>query len=194
METCLFFFTLWTPRINHSLLLCNNNPFSYKDCALSVLQTKQCSYLQSFFVGHVPCASARFLLHALWFMTKAELFFSFQSYKQHSCLYISALVPLSAALRQLIYAQIRNCQRHTEEPWSKLSVIVMGNLWFSQCVQFSSKLCSYSITFFCFVPCVISVIVRSSEPMLKLERESELYSLKPIFCFSRLHCSKVICS
>lgn len=31
------------------------------------------------------------------------------------------------------------------------------------------------------MPCVLNVIVRSYEPMLKLERENELYSLKPGF-------------
>lgn len=60
---------------------------------------------------------------------------------------------------------------------------MMVNLWFSQCVQFSRKFASYSITFFGLVPCVLNVIVRSYEPMLKLERENELYSLKPVFFF-----------
>lgn len=92
-----------------------------------------------------------FVACSLVYEQSGTLFFSYQSYKQQCCLYISALVPLSAALWQLIYVQ--NCQRHTEELWSKLPVIMMVNLWFSQCVQFSRKFASYSTTF--FWPCAM---------------------------------------
>lgn len=142
--------------MNYSLSLCHNNPYSYKDYAFSLLQTKQPSYLQSFFAGRVPCTSA-----CSWYMssgsrTKWNFFFSFcfQSYKQHLDLYISVLVPLSAAIWHfLIYVKIRNCQRQTEEPCSKLSVVLMVNLSFSQPVQFSSKLYFYSTTSFLCTLC-----------------------------------------
>lgn len=147
------FFPLWTPRINYCLLLCNNNPYSYKDYDL--LQTKQCSYLQSFFVSHVSCTSAPFcyMLSGLW-AKQNSFFFFFLSVLQVRLLFIhlsiSVLVLFSAALWQLICAQIRNCQRLTEEAWSNCL-----SLWWltSDLVGVYSFLASLAPTLSLFLPC-----------------------------------------
>lgn len=77
----------------------------------------------------------------------------------------------------LIYVKIRNCQRQTEELCSKLPVILMANLWFSQSVQFSGKFTPTLSLLLCFVPGVLSVLIMPSEPILKVRDRKLCFSL-----------------